>query len=159
MLAFQVTRLSRGLVSVPRRVVRVPPRSRVVASGALGCAFESLGHRAVEKMGEDVVDARLFVVPTPLGEVSDLTFRSVAALAAADVIACEDTRRAGALFAALGISREERGVFVRHDLQTASRSSPKLIEAMLSEGKVVALISDAGTPRAAGSVSGVVGAP
>ena len=112
---------------------------------ALDGTFAALGRRACEAVGEASEGGRLYVVPTPLGEVSDLTFRAVAVLARADFVACEDTRRAGDLFARLGIARASRGEFVRHDLQTAGASSGRLLEAM-ARGDSVALVSDAGTP-------------
>ena len=119
-------------------------RKRLQSTASSDDPFAALGRRAVDVVAADGA-ARLYVVPTPLGEVADLTFRAVAALARADVVACEDTRRAGDLFARLGIDRESRGAFVRHDLQTAGASAPRLVDAML-RGDVVALVSDAGTP-------------
>ncbi|KAK7240894.1 tetrapyrrole methylase [Aureococcus anophagefferens] len=119
-------------------------RKRLQSTASSDDPFAALGRRAVDVVAADGA-ARLYVVPTPLGEVADLTFRAVAALARADVVACEDTRRAGDLFARLGIDRASRGAFVRHDLQTAGASAPRLVDAML-RGDVVALVSDAGTP-------------
>ena len=119
-------------------------RKRLQSTASSDDPFAALGRRAVDVVAADGA-ARLYVVPTPLGEVADLTFRAVAALARADVVACEDTRRAGDLFARLGIDRESRGALVRHDLQTAGASAPRLVDAML-RGDVVALVSDAGTP-------------
>ena len=81
--------------------------------------------------------------PTPLGEPADLTVRAIAALAAADVVACEDTRVAGLLYEAAGIKR--KAAFVRHDAATAAATAPRLVEAM-RRGETVALVSDAGTP-------------
>jgi 16S rRNA (cytidine1402-2'-O)-methyltransferase len=81
------------------------------------------------------------VVATPIGNLGDLTPRARAALEAADLIAAEDTRRTGALLAAIGIS----GSLVSlHDHNEAGRIEQLIGE--LAAGKVIALVSDAGTP-------------
>ncbi|HEY2418968.1 MAG TPA: 16S rRNA (cytidine(1402)-2'-O)-methyltransferase [Steroidobacteraceae bacterium] len=78
---------------------------------------------------------------TPIGNLGDLTPRARAALEAADLIAAEDTRRTGALLAAIGIS----GSLVSlHDHNEAGRIEQLIGE--LAAGKVIALVSDAGTP-------------
>jgi 16S rRNA (cytidine1402-2'-O)-methyltransferase len=85
---------------------------------------------------------RLTVVATPIGNLGDLSPRAVEALAAVDVIACEDTRRTGRLLAHAGISGP-RLLSVR-DANEAARARD--IVALLRSGKNVALVSDAGTP-------------
>ncbi len=83
----------------------------------------------------------LYIVPTPLGNLSDITLRAVEALKRADLVACEDTRHSVRLLNYLGISKP---LWSYH-----AHSSPKRTEELLRElqaHKRVALISDAGTP-------------
>jgi 16S rRNA (cytidine1402-2'-O)-methyltransferase len=84
---------------------------------------------------------RLQVVATPIGNLADLTTRAREALAAADVIAAEDTRHTGALLQALGIAKPLVSLHQHNESQRAGA----LLE-RLTEGETVALVSDAGTP-------------
>jgi len=84
---------------------------------------------------------KLLVVATPIGNLDDLSPRGRAALAAADVIACEDTRHSGRLLAHLGIDKPLVSLHEHNERQRL----PRLL-ADLDEGRTVALISDAGTP-------------
>jgi 16S rRNA (cytidine1402-2'-O)-methyltransferase len=84
---------------------------------------------------------RLEVVATPIGNLGDLTPRARAALEGADLIAAEDTRRTGALLAAIGISRK---LVSLHEHNEEQRIASLLSE--LKAGKIVVLVSDAGTP-------------
>ena len=86
-------------------------------------------------------DAGLWIVATPIGNLRDMTARAFDVLAAADLVACEDTRRTGRLLAAAGI---ESKLLSYHDHSSAKKRE-RLIE-HLKEGKLVALVSDAGTP-------------
>lgn len=79
----------------------------------------------------------VWLVPTPVGNLGDLTFRAVEVLRGADAVACEDTRRTGALLTHLGISRP----LVRLDAHTMHRA-PAVLEAHPR----LAYVSDAGTP-------------
>jgi 16S rRNA (cytidine1402-2'-O)-methyltransferase len=81
------------------------------------------------------------VIATPIGNLEDLSARARAALAAADLIAAEDTRRTGQLLGVLGIAR---AMISLHDHNESARVGG-LIE-QLRAGKVIALVSDAGTP-------------
>ena len=83
----------------------------------------------------------LFVVATPIGNLSDITHRAVEVLRMVDLIAAEDTRHSGMLLATLGISRRMIALH-QHNEQSASSV---VIEQLLA-GQQVALISDAGTP-------------
>ena len=87
------------------------------------------------------LDPGLYVVATPIGNLGDITLRALATLAAADAIACEDTRVTRILTARYGIATR---LIAYHD-HNAERQRPKLL-ALLAEGKSVALVSDAGTP-------------
>ena len=83
----------------------------------------------------------LQVVATPIGNLADLSARAREALAQADVIAAEDTRRTLALLQSLGISRPLVSLFAHNEAQRV----PQLL-ARLAAGEHVALVSDAGTP-------------
>jgi 16S rRNA (cytidine1402-2'-O)-methyltransferase len=85
---------------------------------------------------------RLVVVPTPIGNLGDLSDRARQALADADLVACEDTRRAGMLYEKLGIVAPR---FVSNHEQNEADRAPQLAKA-IERGARVALISDAGTP-------------
>ena len=83
----------------------------------------------------------LYVVATPIGNLRDITLRALDVLAAADLVMAEDTRVAGKLLSAYGLSAK----LERYDEHGAERARPRAMAA-LAEGKRVALISDAGTP-------------
>ncbi|MBN9010613.1 MAG: 16S rRNA (cytidine(1402)-2'-O)-methyltransferase, partial [Rhizobiales bacterium] len=83
----------------------------------------------------------LHVVATPIGNLGDVTLRALATLAAADLIACEDTRVTRVLLDRYGIATP----LLPYHEHNAAEQRPKLMAA-LAEGKAVALASDAGTP-------------
>jgi 16S rRNA (cytidine1402-2'-O)-methyltransferase len=83
----------------------------------------------------------LSIVATPIGNLGDLTERARATLAAADLVACEDTRRTGSLLHHLGIKKRLLSLHEHNERQRL----PALLEA-LEGGSDVALVSDAGTP-------------
>lgn len=85
---------------------------------------------------------RLVLVGTPIGNLADLTPRAAAALEAADVIACEDTRRTGRLLAHLGIAAPTLVVCNEH---TEFDRADDLL-ARVRSGQTVVLVSDAGMP-------------
>lgn len=87
------------------------------------------------------MSAKLRIVATPIGNLEDLSLRTRGALASADLVACEDTRRTGRLLKHLGL---ETRLVSLHEHNERQRL-PKLIAA-LEEGQTVALVSDAGTP-------------
>ena len=80
---------------------------------------------------------QVWLVPTPVGNLGDLTARAVEVLRGADAVACEDTRRTGALLRHLGLRRP----LVRLDAHTMRRA-----EGVLEEYPRLAYVSDAGTP-------------
>jgi 16S rRNA (cytidine1402-2'-O)-methyltransferase len=84
---------------------------------------------------------RLEVVATPIGNLGDLSPRAREVLAAADLIAAEDTRRTAQLLNAIGVSGQ---LISLHDYNEEARIEPLLQQ--LKAGKVIALVSDAGTP-------------
>jgi 16S rRNA (cytidine1402-2'-O)-methyltransferase len=83
----------------------------------------------------------LYVVATPIGNLRDITLRALDVLNAADLVLAEDTRVAGKLLQAYGLSAK----LERYDEHAAERGGAKALAA-LAEGKRVALVSDAGTP-------------
>lgn len=83
----------------------------------------------------------LFIVPTPIGNLGDITERALNVLRDCDAIAAEDTRHSGQLLQHLGIRKE---MFALHEHNERQRAS-QVIE-RLQQGDNIALISDAGTP-------------
>lgn len=83
----------------------------------------------------------LFLVPTPIGNLKDITLRAIEVLKTVDVILAEDTRTSGILLKHLEVSRplQSYHIFNEH------KAVEKLVERM-KKGEVFALISDAGTP-------------
>ena len=83
----------------------------------------------------------LYVIATPIGNLRDITLRALDVLNAADLLLAEDTRVAGKLLQAYGLSAK----LERYDEHAAERGGARALAA-LAEGKRVALVSDAGTP-------------
>lgn len=97
-------------------------------------------------IGQTAVQARplapaLYLVATPIGNLGDITLRALETLAAADVLACEDTRVTRTLLDRYGIRQRP---FAYHE-HNAAEAGQRLLAA-LDEGRSVALVSDAGTP-------------
>lgn len=85
--------------------------------------------------------ATLYLVPTPIGNLSEMSPRAVEVLNSVDVIACEDTRTSGTLLKHFEVHAR---LIAYHNFN--EESSSRGIVALLEEGKNVALISDAGYP-------------
>ncbi|UZD21689.1 16S rRNA (cytidine(1402)-2'-O)-methyltransferase [Algoriphagus halophytocola] len=83
----------------------------------------------------------LFLVPTPIGNLQDITLRAIEVLKHADMILAEDTRTSGQLLKHLEISRPLQSYHIFNEHKTVE----KLVDRM-QQGEVFALISDAGTP-------------
>lgn len=83
----------------------------------------------------------LYLVPTPIGNLEDVTLRALRILAEVDWIAAEDTRRTRVLLTAHGIDAPLRS----HHAHNEHRETPRLVQALL-EGRSGALVTDAGTP-------------
>lgn len=84
---------------------------------------------------------KLFIVPTPVGNLDDMTFRGVKTLREADLILAEDTRTSGVLLKHYDIKAPLRS----HHKFNEHEEAPKIAERILA-GENIALISDAGTP-------------
>jgi 16S rRNA (cytidine1402-2'-O)-methyltransferase len=87
------------------------------------------------------LEAGLYVVATPIGNLRDITLRALDVLGAADLVLAEDTRVTAKLLAAYGLSPR---VMSYHE-HNADAVRPRVLAA-LADGAVVALVSDAGTP-------------
>jgi 16S rRNA (cytidine1402-2'-O)-methyltransferase len=85
--------------------------------------------------------AGLHLVATPIGNLRDITLRALETLAAADIIACEDTRVTRRLLDHYGITTP----LTPYHEHNAAAARPKLL-ARLTAGEAIALVSDAGTP-------------
>lgn len=83
----------------------------------------------------------LYVVPTPIGNLEDITLRALKVLETVDLVACEDTRTSGVLLAHFGI-RTPRVSFHAHN---EHRRTDPLVD-RIESGTSVALVTDAGTP-------------
>ena len=88
------------------------------------------------------VTGRLVLVATPIGNLADLSPRAVAALAGADAIVCEDTRRTGRLLQHAGVAGPRLLVANEH----TEASCAVTVARLLDDGKTVAVVTDAGTP-------------
>lgn len=84
---------------------------------------------------------KLFIVPTPIGNLGDMTFRAVEVLKEVDIILAEDTRTSGKLLKHFGISTPMHS----HHMHNEHKTSTDLVRRIIS-GENIALISDAGTP-------------
>lgn len=85
--------------------------------------------------------AKLYLVPTPLGNLGDITFRAIEVLRSADLILAEDTRKTGLLLRHYGIDAK---LFPYH--QHNEHKTVAMLVERISSGQTLALASDAGTP-------------
>ncbi|MDX5346795.1 MAG: 16S rRNA (cytidine(1402)-2'-O)-methyltransferase [Hymenobacteraceae bacterium] len=83
----------------------------------------------------------LYLVPTPIGNLEDITLRAIRVLKEVDVILAEDTRTTGKLLNHLGIDKRMHS----HHLHNEHKAVGHLVE-RLQKGEKMALVSDAGTP-------------
>lgn len=85
--------------------------------------------------------AKLYIVPTPIGNLDDITLRAIHVLGEADLILAEDTRTASVLLRHLGIERPLRS---HHKFN--EHATVQAVAETIAAGRSVALVSDAGTP-------------
>lgn len=84
---------------------------------------------------------KLYIVPTPIGNLEDITLRAINVLKSVDVVLAEDTRTSGSLLKHLGISKPMHSYHIHNEHQTVSRVVERILK-----GETMALVSDAGTP-------------
>ncbi|MEJ6792321.1 MAG: 16S rRNA (cytidine(1402)-2'-O)-methyltransferase [Lacinutrix sp.] len=85
--------------------------------------------------------SKLYIVPTPIGNLEDMTFRAISVLKSADAILAEDTRTSGKLLKHFEIKTPMQS----HHMHNEHKTVVRLVE-RLKGGETIALISDAGTP-------------
>lgn len=88
------------------------------------------------------LECALYVVATPIGNLTDISLRALEVLAAADIVAAEDTRNTAHLLNHHGISARRLLALHQHNERAASEK----ITNLLAQGLAVALVTDAGTP-------------
>lgn len=84
---------------------------------------------------------KLYLVPTPIGNLEDITLRAINVLKSVDVVLAEDTRTSGHLLKHLGIGKPMQSYHIHNEHQTIARLTERLMK-----GETMALVSDAGTP-------------
>ncbi|WP_412987294.1 16S rRNA (cytidine(1402)-2'-O)-methyltransferase [Pontimicrobium sp. IMCC45349] len=84
---------------------------------------------------------KLYIVPTPIGNLQDMTFRAIEVLKSADLILAEDTRTTGKLLKHFEISTPTQSHHMHNEHKTVDTIVQKL-----KGGMIIALVSDAGTP-------------
>lgn len=87
------------------------------------------------------MSGKLYLVPTPIGNLEDITFRALRILKEVDLVLAEDTRTAGQLLRHYEIDKR----ILSHHQHNEHHALKEIIR-MLKEGKILALVSDAGTP-------------
>ena len=85
--------------------------------------------------------SKLYIVPTPIGNLKDMTFRAVEVLKEVDTILAEDTRTSGKLLKHFEIGTQMQS----HHMHNEHKMVDRIVE-RLKNGETIALISDAGTP-------------
>ena len=85
--------------------------------------------------------AKLYVVPTPIGNLEDITLRAINILREVDFILAEDTRTSSHLLRHLGI---EKPMYSHHKFN--EHATVRMVAESIEAGRTVALVSDAGTP-------------
>ena len=84
---------------------------------------------------------KLYIVPTPIGNLEDITLRAIRVLKEVDLILAEDTRKSGILLKHLNIDKK---MFAHH--QHNEHKTVAMIAERIASGEKIALITDAGTP-------------
>lgn len=89
----------------------------------------------------DEIKGKLYIVPTPIGNMGDITLRAIEVLKNCDLVLAEDTRVTGKLLSLLGLKKETLSM---HKFNEHSRL--EYVKNLLQEGKTISYCSDAGTP-------------
>jgi 16S rRNA (cytidine1402-2'-O)-methyltransferase len=87
------------------------------------------------------MEAGLYIIPTPLGNLEDITIRAIRYLKEVDMLFAEDTRTTRVLLQHLGIDRKA----MSHHQHNEHQSAPEIVR-LIAQGQSVGLVSDAGTP-------------
>ena len=95
----------------------------------------------MDKNKQQIISPGLYLVSTPIGNMEDITYRALNVLKKSDVILCEDTRRSGKLLSYFQIENR----LMQYHKFNEKKVSNKIID-YIKEGKIISLISDAGTP-------------
>lgn len=95
----------------------------------------------LEKAQNTFICGALYVVATPIGNLSDISLRALAILQRADIILAEDTRVSGKLLSAYGLHKKMFSLREHNEEYMAQKAI-----ALLQEGEIIAQVSDAGTP-------------
>ena len=85
--------------------------------------------------------SKLYIIPTPIGNLEDMTYRAVRLLGEVDIVLAEDTRTSQVLLKHYGI---ERKLYSHHKFN--EHATVEFVASQIQAGQSVALISDAGTP-------------
>ncbi len=88
------------------------------------------------------MSARIIIIPTPIGNLEDITLRSLRLLREADLVAAEDTRTTGKLLKLLDIERPLTALHAHNEHHKVKF----ILDKVAQEGLTLALVSDAGTP-------------
>jgi 16S rRNA (cytidine1402-2'-O)-methyltransferase len=110
-------------------------------SGATAQALAAHVGNALADLVREPLAAGLYLVATPIGNLTDITLRALAVLWRADVIYCEDTRHSARLLDHFAISTRRRPFHEHNEEREIARTLEDL-----TAGKRIAVISDAGTP-------------
>lgn len=92
-------------------------------------------------MGSFIFIVLLYIIPTPIGNLEDITLRAIRILGEVDSVLCEDTRQTGKLLHHLNISKK----LIAYHKDNEHQTLQQVIE-RLKVGETIALVSDAGTP-------------
>ncbi|MDR1876136.1 MAG: rRNA small subunit methyltransferase 1, partial [Flavobacteriaceae bacterium] len=84
---------------------------------------------------------KLYLIPTPIGNLEDITLRAIRILKEVDLILAEDTRTSGKLLKHYEIQTPMQSYHLHNEHQKTERYTQQI-----NEGKIIALITDAGTP-------------
>lgn len=91
---------------------------------------------------ESSLCAGLYIVPTPIGNLRDITLRGLDVLTACDAVICEDSRVTGKLLKAYDLPSKKKIIYNDH----ADEATKNYILELITNGQILALVSDAGTP-------------
>ena len=95
-----------------------------------------------DKLKENNLENALYIVPTPIGNLRDITLRALDVLSRVEIIVCEDSRVSSKLLGFYQISGKE---FIVYNDNSQEKDRKKILHSLMSN-KSVALLSDAGTP-------------